>query len=403
LLRTVKRMPPASASSWGTKLECKLSTLTATSSKETLQTLAKWIAFNRKRAAEFVPVLLKSLQQPVLSLQPVLLGVVHEVLLVDRSTPKWDRLEALRLALGEGVLLPAAPQLEQVLHGKFQEMLDEWDAANVFGEPTLLNQLRKALSPPLHVQSVEVEAQPISESPAHDAKAPPVTETSGYSSPAPGPPSSKLAPPSEASPPVSLGKRPLSAVDDTGVSYDFESRGIPEAHVERKAFQEPCRVIATLQIARDLRNDGAVQLSSLLSAMPEDIRAACAKAAEHDNHLELDEATAQDYSIRINQSLLDMDLEDQALNALTFRSIVDLQRQARQQLIELLVQSRCKFGADEAAEAFHQADRAKAELLRRRHILIDAMELEGLDVAENPRKEDGPEEELAPLTWYTAQ
>jgi len=115
--------------------------------------------------------------------------------------------------------------------------------------------------------------------------------------------------------------------------------------------------------------------------MPEDVRAACAKAAESDNNTyELDDTKARDFSLRINSSLLDMDLDEQLQNVQTFRNIVDRQRQERELLIKLLIQSRCKFGAEEAAEAFYKADRSKEEMLSRKHILSDAMELEGLDV-----------------------
>jgi hypothetical protein len=189
------------------------------------------------------------------------------------------------------------------------------------------------------------------------------------------------------------------------ITYDFDSKGIPEQPVDPKLLLEYSREVATLQIARDLRNDTAVQLSSLLSAMPEDVRRACAEAAEHGGTLPtpLSKVQARDFSKRTNEAIMEMDLEEQFQNVTTFSQIVQRQRQARQHLIQSLIQSRCKFGADEAAEAFYQVDHHKAELLRRRQILIDAMELEGLDVenqATATSTADAAEDEVALLSWY---
>jgi hypothetical protein len=351
----------------------------------------------------------------------------------DRKTPKkWDRLEELRLTLGEQILLPVADELSDSVKSKIlQDMWKEWDDANSFGGPTVLNRLRKKLSqqqqkqgdtqpsplPKSAVASPDAAAKTSAadspeEEPMMLESPSPAPETKGNDSPAK---KKKSLLPNDTEPAAAIkttassskvaSKTTQESSPPLPASYDFEAQGIPAAPVDSGQFQEPCRAIATLQIARDLRNDGAVQLSSLLSAMPEDVRAACAASAENENKYELEDATARDFSVRIDSSLLDMDLDEQLQNVQTFRNIVDRQRQAREQLIRLLIQSRCKFGADEAASAFHGADRAKAELLRRKHVLTDAMELEGLDVvAEDTAAAselNDPEEDLAPLSWYT--
>lgn len=390
-------------SPWGSRLESKLAALAATSSNETLLTLSKWIAFNRKRAKkDFAPVFVASLKQE--SKQEMILGVINEVLLLNRSMPsKWDRLEDLRVTLGEQVLLVTADQLSDSVKNKvMKDLWKEWDDANSFGGPTVLNLLKKKLSSSNKQPSVTEKA---AESPSKVIKA------AGKQAPPKAPPPENSVPASpkkkmEVSSPLPKAKpvrKPIASPPKKVASYDFEARGIPAAKVESQQFQEPCRAIATLQIARDLRNDGAVQLSSLLSGMPKDIRAACADAAENDNKYELEEARARDFSLRINSSLLDMDMDEQLQNVQTFRNIVDRQRQAREQVIRLLIQSRCKFGAEEAAEAFYVADRAKEELLKRKHILSDAMELEGLDVGvdeSGTAADKADEEELAPFSWY---
>lgn len=427
-----------SSSSWGNKLETKLATLTEASSKESLQTIAKWMTFNRKRASDFVPILRTHLKVP--AKQVVVVGIIHEVLLMERTnSSKWDKLQDLRVVLGEEVLAPAVegssgePGLGSAARDKMQEMLKEWDDVNVFGDPTLLNRLRKKLQEQPTEQPTAAVAEVVAAATREkeeSQKTPKQSETAQENKaeaakatapkPADKEPATSMSKPTATAAKATATDTTSAAANTAAVdnktpnsnitnnscnsasSYDFERHGIPQAHVEPLQFLEPCRAIATLQIARDLRNDGAMQLSSLFSAMPEDIREACATAVEQDNHYELDEATARDFSLRIQETLLDMDMDEQLQNAKTFRNIIERQRKARQELIELLIKSRCKFGADEAAAAYYRADSVKPELLKRKQILSDAMELEGLDVMGDDKKAASQESEaeLPPLTWY---
>ena len=202
---------------------------------------------------------------------------------------------------------------------------------------------------------------------------------------------------------------------------------IPFGKVDAREFLDPCRAIATLQIVRDLRNDAAVQLSSLLSNLPVDIQeagqqaaaataAAAAAAATESKEgekgdvstWELSADMARDYSIRIPELLLEMNIAEQVQNITTFQDIVERQRQARQQLIHLLVKSRCRFGADEAAARFFQLQETSQKLQKRKRILQDAMELEGLDfegvgatdTKTSTSKAEDKLQSLEPLKWY---
>jgi len=182
--------------------------------------------------------------------------------------------------------------------------------------------------------------------------------------------------------------------------------------VDAKDFLDPCKAIATLQIARDLRNDSAVQLSSLLENLPADIKEMCEQAEKETTQeggdgkpYEVPADKARDLSLRTSEKLLDLDLEEQLGNIHTFAEIVQKQREARLQLIYLLIRSRCKFGSMEAGESFYNLDKTAAELKERKETLLDAMALEGLDFEET--KEDEAEkakkekaQELAPLAWY---
>ncbi|GAX18914.1 hypothetical protein FisN_8Hh132 [Fistulifera solaris] len=371
--------------SWANQFEAKLATLGPLSSKETILTVAQWVAFNRKRISHFVPVLEDQLRkQPDLAL-----NLMHEILLMYQNTGRWESMEEVRVALGDQVLLKNVPSHIPA------EKLAAWDDLNVFGNPMIVNQLRKKMKEKEASLSAADSSQEVNLGDTATPASPQVVKAAA-------PIVAKESPlPETASALASTADHVAKESKREEVVYDFESSGIPASAVDATQFQEPCRKIVTLQIARDLRNDSAVQLSSALSGMPEDIRSACAKAAE-DPEYTIDAATAKHFSMRISNTLLDTNLEEQLENIKVFRGVVDSQRQARSELIRLLVQSRCNFGADDAAKAFYQADRAKADLQHRKIILLDAMELEGLDVGVDEQGDQAPTSDLAPLDWYKA-
>jgi hypothetical protein len=452
-----------SSSSWGQKLQSKLDALSNASSNESCQALAKWIGFNRKHfllSAHFGPVLVGALHS---NKQPVILNVLNETLLLERdNAAKWDKLGDVRLAVGEQVLLPSVSQLSQVSKDRMLGWLGtEWEKAGVFGErPTFAEQLRRALRSTATAATAAAEsgdgegadnahteegtgaalhtaiAAPAS-APADDegesakASKDPTSETAGpkasssSSSPKRGASKDSMGTASDPPPPQatttaadaapsSTGDGPASAAATaaatTASPFDFESRGIPSADVDPDDLLRHSRQIATLQIGRDLRNDNAVQLSSLLASLPSEVRTLLLpKEGEEDDELAnaktiaLDENTARDLSGKVNPALLDMDLDEQLQDVLHFRELVLKQQIERRKLIELLIASRCNFGARDAASAFSKADRSMAELVERRQVLLDAMELEGLDVAteeETAASNSVTLDELPPLAWY---
>lgn len=73
------------------------------------------------------------------------LQLAHEVCMLDIDDPKkWDRLADLRTTLGEMVVIPAVSALRG--DGRVANLVEQWDNRNVFGGPTLLNQIRKAIT-----------------------------------------------------------------------------------------------------------------------------------------------------------------------------------------------------------------------------------------------------------------
>lgn len=184
----------------------------------------------------------------------------------------------------------------------------------------------------------------------------------------------------------------------------FFLKDIPHGKVDPREFLAPCKAIATLQIARDMRNDSAVQLSSLLKGLPDDLKKMSDEADEHvketGKSYQVPEKKARELSLKTSEKLLDMDLEEQIQNVRTFLEIVQKQREAREQLINLLVRSRCQFGANEAAKEFYRLDETIAKLQKVKETLQDGMALEGLDFEDNNPEKPKKETKLEPLIWF---
>lgn len=132
-------------SSWGKKLEKKLNGLTDTASKESIQTLSNWIAFNRKHVQTIATALTNALQdfKDNDKRQWLLWQLINEILVREKGNAvKWEKLSELRLALGEA-LQPAMKLLGSTIPDQLDTYLEEWEEQNVFGGPSLNAQLRR--------------------------------------------------------------------------------------------------------------------------------------------------------------------------------------------------------------------------------------------------------------------
>jgi hypothetical protein len=141
------------ASSWSNKLETRLSALADGASRESIQTLAKWIGFNRKHIKAFCTTLdshlasSSSSSRSSAARQWLYIQIVHEVLLLEKDNPiKWERLGETRIAMGESVMLPALQRSDKARKEKVAPLIDEWAKHNVFGTPTLVGQMSKIVS-----------------------------------------------------------------------------------------------------------------------------------------------------------------------------------------------------------------------------------------------------------------
>jgi hypothetical protein len=175
--------------------------------------------------------------------------------------------------------------------------------------------------------------------------------------------------------------------------------------VEAKAFLEPCKAIATLQIARDVRAHTALEISTEIANLPEDIVQAC-KDLQSGKISELDAGEINDFSVRIPSNLLDVNIDDELGSVHTYQDIVQRQKRAREQLILLLLKSRCQFGSQDAAKDFYATEAINERLKKRKQLLSDALELEGLDTSEiidEDSKREKLEQDLPTISWYNPE
>jgi len=453
-------------SSWGKKLEKKLNGLADTASKESIQTLSNWIAFNRKHAQTIATVLTNALQdfKDNEKRQWLFWQIIHEILVRERGNgPKWEKLGQLRLALGEA-LQPAMKSLGSTMPDQLESYLEEWEDHDVFGGPSLNAQIRRIYQSRKNLTTIvdSTKATEASVSPTENASASSTTETQASStlSTALGQKSHTPKLPAKASAISGVGGKDQSTKADTNnktgpkdndddavagknierqenvqesqrnlrmepseethgkspspqrrnsalkeqVEYDFESKGVPSGQVESRDFLDPCKAITTLQIARDIRTNTAVEISTALENLPADVQTAC-QELDNGTLQELDTSTTNEFSIRIPSSLIDLDIDEEISSLNMFQDIVQRQQKAREKLIYLLLRSRCKFGSREAAQEFYEIENLANKLKKRKELLSDALELEGLDPNEigsdaDANKKRDSEQVLPSLTWY---
>ena len=156
----------SSSSSWITRrLIPKLSNLAESASDETLQTLARWMAFYQSQHARAIATQLhqsclgKHNQNP--KLRQRYWHLVHILLILYSSADKvweqqqadgsntesFDRLLDFRLQLTETALIPALQEEppDADLRTTLQAYWQDWDRLGVLGGPTLLLQLKRLL------------------------------------------------------------------------------------------------------------------------------------------------------------------------------------------------------------------------------------------------------------------
>mmetsp|Transcript_22029 Transcript_22029/g.32543 ORF Transcript_22029/g.32543 Transcript_22029/m.32543 type:complete len:435 (-) Transcript_22029:8-1312(-) len=412
---------------WSKRLEKRLSALANGASKESLQTLSRWIAFNRKHALDIVGALKQNMLSESTTSARLWLywQLIDQILLLDKdNTTRFDRAEDLRIMVGEQIVIPTARGLsEKEILMKVKPLVQQWDAINVFGGPTLTNQVKRAVgsaaAPSTKVNEPETHKSTDLEKNTDDEAFPPSDDTkvhdvSNVEEKASVTKGVATAPEEETT--VDFASKldsntneernSASTTNATQVEFDFENAGIPAGTVEAREFLEPCKAVATLQITRDLRSESSVQMKSWFQSIPSDIRESMKLRYEKEKKIgdevlpALGEEKVERYSLGLSSEILDLDVDEALENVRSFRDVVQKLKAARKKLIHLLIKSRCDFGSNQAAEAFYDGSGLQEKLGKRRELLLDAMDLEGLEPPE--KKQDENVKELDGFSWFNS-
>jgi outer membrane biosynthesis protein TonB len=149
-------------------------------------------------------------------------------MLLEKDNPmKWDRLNETRIMLGEMVVMPALRKSDVAMKQKVAPLVEEWEKADSFGSPTLINQMRNLLSSDIaNEESKEDNSTAMADIPAEpkeEPKAPKEEPKTEATEPAPKEVKEEAKPKVEpskpaSSPPPSLNRQ--SSVEE--VTFDFE-------------------------------------------------------------------------------------------------------------------------------------------------------------------------------------
>ena len=152
-----------------------------------------------------------------------------------------------------------------------------------------------------------------------------------------------------------------------------------------------------MQITRDLRSEKPHNLSSIFSNIPKEVLDAC-KSSQTDN-TKIDPESIPP----IPDAVLDLDIREELANLRNYKELIIEQKKARQKIIQLLYKSRCKFGAKEIAEMFYSMDNAGESLQKRKAMVLDAMELEGLDVETTDNNNEKTDKDISQkeFSWFS--
>jgi len=343
---------------------------------------------------------------------------MNELLVMESSSrdEKWKRLADFRALLGEKVI---APFIESIKDGadsvdaedleKVDAMIDDWEEADSFGSPIVVSQARRIFgerkkveekseessmkeerivvmtdldekgdqlktetmevemvddtsSMPAEVEITEDKPNLEEESSDHNK-----AETSAETDMADQPQKSVHDP------------KPMSTAIATDFEFDFEKEGVEFRKVPIEEFLEPCKSISTLQIAREIRSDSSSRLWNTLQSLPSEAEELAKK--KRDDPLTPIQPNSRAL-LEIPDDVLDLDVAEALQEMKQLRDTVRKQMEARQTCADLLIQCRCRFGAQEAAEAFYSIRKELEVLKKQKEELADAMALEGLDMDE---------------------
>jgi hypothetical protein len=194
-----------------TNFEKHLAQLAEGASRESIQSLSKYMAFNRKKhGATLCEALSNAIRTKATTpgRKMLYLNVMHEVLISEsplqagyQNDKKWDRLADLRSQLGENVVVDAIASVRDCAGtseadlAKIRNWIEQWEEIEAFGGPTIVLGARRALSaektkktepvekekahvPPTSDGAAAAKEKPTSDStPSADKETPPAADT----------------------------------------------------------------------------------------------------------------------------------------------------------------------------------------------------------------------------------
>jgi len=406
---------------YGEKLQNRLRSLADNASQESIQTLSNWLIFNRRYASVFVPVLLSSITSTSKPARKMLyLSIVHEIMTANSISPeKWNRSYTLRLLLMNDLVLPIIKNKKELVEedhkSKLYDMIDEWEAVDDLEEDisSVFTDIHNYIgtsedeedeemdvkssstySSPIRVEQITEEEDVSKESskkPVHakeenDTEELNIKEEKDTVAPIVTSSSSPIPPPA-----------PLSNEEDS-FNFDFESMETPFKKVLPKEFFEPCKSITMLQIPREIQMDSATRLHDQLQSLPKKVE----EYAQQKRLKPFDDAISSDKQpdlTIIPDDVLDLDITESLSEVNQLRSSITQQQQARQKCLDMIFQSKLRFGSSEAAETFYEIKQKLQLLDKNKGLLYDAMELEGLDMEVDDKKKEEEDEILEDFDW----
>lgn len=428
-------------SKWCKTLESRLGKLSESSSKESFQTLARWIVFHRKHLGEFKDPVLAKLATPRSAVAVSVLNALF--LLYKGKSDKWSELADLRVKVAEHCFLDSNIVIAKEGASAIETHLEEWGSEGCFGSSQVIPKLKQKLNGETQSQEA-TRKEPIEETAAGstssisnnatDDDGPiaedddgPIAEdddvpmedhpvdTADPEVPSPTTDKNKeddilgsldkkrkIVFGDDKPGPSKRNKSPIPDIE----SVNFDELGIPERAVDPTDLLDECRTIATLQIGRDLRAEKVHRVANLLQQLPEKVRSELASLSS--DPTKIDDKTADEFSRLVSDELLDLDLAVHLAAVRSNRTLVEQQNASRLSMIRLLQESRCKFGAMETGRIYYDPEITDISYYKEEaQELADLLDLEGLDVDDVLAAEDKLEEaeqpfedELPPIDWY---
>eukprot|EP00592_Proboscia_alata_P021570 CAMPEP_0194406048 /NCGR_PEP_ID=MMETSP0176-20130528/4361_1 /TAXON_ID=216777 /ORGANISM="Proboscia alata, Strain PI-D3" /LENGTH=715 /DNA_ID=CAMNT_0039205135 /DNA_START=33 /DNA_END=2180 /DNA_ORIENTATION=+ len=206
-------------------------------------------------------------------------------------------------------------------------------------------------------------------------------------------------------PPKPIAKKKLPPIALIDSSQDLNEANIPQTKITSLGTEllTPCKQYSSMQIAREIHHDAVERTSSIIeSGVSNDILeysyhrlhssvdaeddATAAKAALAPTNINIVQQQIENTRADLNQlpelpeDVLDLDLKE-ALNVVNlYKAALLKQRDARRKCLIALIQSRCDFGSKDAAEEFYRIGELLTKVQKKKVLLSDAMDLEGLDI-----------------------